>query len=164
MSPRTPLHVTFRSARAKGPLSFLRPIHARRVQAKTQQLSKRFHVRVHQYANAGNHLHLLIEGRTREGLQNFLRAMGARIAGLVTGAARGRPFGKFWDDLVFSRIVSRGPDFLNTRWYVLQNHLEALGVVDHDRSSKRTRNEGRAEGFALKRPPPFPKEFEGYPT
>jgi REP element-mobilizing transposase RayT len=158
LSPKLPLHVTFRSAKARGELSFLHPRNARRVSAKARELAKRFQVRIHQYANSGNHLHLLIEGKTRKGLQDFLRAMGARIAGIVTGAKKGSPFGKFWDGLVFSRVVTRGRDFANTQWYVLKNHLEAEGLVDHDRSRRRNPAAGRSQ-----HPPPVPKAWRGMP-
>jgi REP element-mobilizing transposase RayT len=160
-SARTPLHVTFRSSKARGALSFLHPAHAQRIKARTQAAAKRFQVRVHQFANAGNHLHLLIEGRTRDGVKDFLRTMGAQIATLVTGARKGHPYGKFWDSLVFSRVVARGRDFLNVRWYIFQNFLEAEGVVNHHSS---LRSQGGLEPErSPRRPPPFPREWEGFP-
>jgi REP element-mobilizing transposase RayT len=168
-SARTPLHVTFRSSKARGGLSFLHPAHAQRIKARTQAAAKRFQVRVHQFANVGNHLHLLIEGRTRDGIKHFLRTMGAQVATVVTGARKGRPFGKFWDDLVFSRVVARGRDFLNTRWYILLNFLAAAGIVNHhgNGGQRRMKNQRtRADSDpkrTTRRPPPFPREWEGFP-
>lgn len=85
-------------------------------------------MRIHRYANSGNHLHLLVVGKHRDGLANFLRTIGALIPRLVTGAKKGRPIGRFWDHLAFSRIVEWGRDFLKTRLYVIQNESEGAGV------------------------------------
>jgi hypothetical protein len=137
-------------------LSMLRPERAKHIQRQLQSIAKRFHVRVYQYANSGNHLHLLLRGKTREGLQNFFRVSGSQIAQLVTGARKGQPFGKFWDSLVFTRLVTPGRDFNTARWYVLLNELEAEGIVDHER----TRNRARIRAHSRRGPaPPFPAEF-----
>ena len=55
LTPKLALHVTFRSSQARGKLTLLHPERAQRIQTKLQAIARRFHVRVYQYANSGNH-------------------------------------------------------------------------------------------------------------
>jgi hypothetical protein len=127
------MHVVMRSSRARGAWSLNAKPHASRVERLARDLGPRFGVRVYRFANAGNHLHLLIRGRTRAGIQNYLRTAAALIARAVTRACRGRPVGKFWDGLAWSRVVGWGRDFATTSRYLLRNTLEALGFADPSR-------------------------------
>ena len=83
-------------------------------------------------------MHLSVKGSSREGLQNFFRVVAGHVAQeilrqfpLKVGTAR-RPrqtqTRKFWDDLIFSRIVEWGRDFKNVCHYILHNVLEAEGL------------------------------------
>jgi hypothetical protein len=78
---------------------------------------------IYEFANAGNHLHLLIRAKCRFALQDFLRAFAGVVARLITGARKGRPIGKFWDFLAYSRVVTWGRDFFGVRAYIVQNEL-----------------------------------------
>jgi hypothetical protein len=91
----------------------------------------RFRVRVYEYANATNHIHMVVRARCRLAIQHFLRAFAGVAARIVTGARRGRPSGPFWDWLAYSRLVAWGRDFLGVRAYVLTNDLEALGQLPY---------------------------------
>lgn len=103
-------------------------IHIERVRTVVSIAAEKNHVKIEQFANVGNHLHLLIRVKTRDGFKNFLRTITARIAILVTGAVKGRPFGKFWDHLAFSRIVEWGRDLIGTREYLTKNQFEGEGI------------------------------------
>src|SRR4051812_8476942 len=84
IDPKKPIHIVFRSSLAKGDLSFLRFKQARVIEAKVYELAKASGVKIYRYANAGNHLHLLaLPGRN---YRDFLRAVGARVAQITTGA------------------------------------------------------------------------------
>jgi hypothetical protein len=87
--PRRPLHIVLRSSRAKGEWSFLRARNEKRVKHLVHQEALRSDVRVYQYANAGNHLHLVLRAKTRAGLARFLRVIAGLIARAVTGAKKG---------------------------------------------------------------------------
>jgi REP element-mobilizing transposase RayT len=143
IDPKRPMHVVLKSTRARAELSLLHPRNAKRVQAETIRLGNYYGVRVYQYANAGNHLHVLISGKTRKTIQNFMKALSARLALLVTGARKGKAFGKFWDSTFFSRVVNWGRDFTGMRFYVLKNELEAEGWVEHDRTPRKRLSKGR---------------------
>jgi len=88
----------------------------------------------------------LIQGKTREGIQNFLRYVSGQIAFRVTNAKKGEPIGavrlagkttqglmksekqRFWDSLAFSRVVSFGKEFDIAKNYLITNLLEAKGL------------------------------------
>jgi len=124
---KRPLHVTLRAECAKGPLSLLNPRHRFKVNAHIYRWARKRRIRILEYANVGNHLHLLVINKSGadEEIRHFFRTIGAQIAIQVTGAKRGKPFGKFWDNLLYSRIVAWGKDFTNVTNYVLTNSLEA---------------------------------------
>jgi REP element-mobilizing transposase RayT len=134
---KKPMHLVLRASAARGKYSLLRPEHARLVEAVLRHANRLYHVRVYEFANVGNHLHLLVRASSREEFKNFLRVLAGRIAQKVTGARKGRPWGRrFWDLLVFSRIVEWGKAFAIARGYVVQNRWEALGLVRRPRPSE----------------------------
>jgi REP element-mobilizing transposase RayT len=139
IDPKRPIHVTLKSSQARGELSLLHPKNAKRIAAETTRLAIRYGIRLYQYANAGNHLHVLISGKTRRSIQDFMKALSSRISQAVTGARKGNAFGKFWDATFFSRVVNWGRDFTGMRFYVLKNQLEAEGWAEHDRTSLRNK-------------------------
>ena len=115
----------------------LRPQHCNHIESLLRRLKKRWGVSVYRYANAGNHLHLLIRCRSRRAWQGFIREFSGGIAMMVTGAKKGNGLGRsdsknssrgFWDHLVFTRIVSFGRDFNGVAKYVCTNLWEGLGV------------------------------------
>lgn len=125
---RIPMHVVFRSERAKGSWSFLNQRNDRRVKHIIYDVARRTHVRIYKFANAGNHLHLLIRSRNKQDAQKFLRMVGGLIARAVTAAKKGNPVGKFWDSLVYSRLVSWGREFFAVKDYIEINEMEAQEV------------------------------------
>lgn len=84
----------------------------------------RGNVKVHKFANVGNHLHLLISAKSRARFQRFLREVAGLVARVVTGARKGKPFGKFWDLLAHSRVVIGYKAFRNALDYVFINQME----------------------------------------
>ena len=128
LATRTPMHIVLRSSRAKGNSSMLSKAHFARVQAIVYKFAKTNNVHISQFANVGNHLHLLVQAKSRTGFQNFLRTITGLIARLIMGAVKGRPGGKFWDSLAFSRTVSWGRDFRAAMKYVFQNTKESSGI------------------------------------
>jgi REP element-mobilizing transposase RayT len=137
IDPKRPMHVTLKSSQARAELSLLHSRHAKRIQEVLRILASRYGIRIYQYANGGTHLHLLFSGKTRKSIQNFMKALSARIAQLVTHAKKGRAFGRFWDATFFSRVVNWVRDFTGVRFYVLKNELEAEGWAVYDRAPRR---------------------------
>jgi REP element-mobilizing transposase RayT len=86
----------------------------------------KFGVTLHHRQNVGNHLHIVASFARPEEFQNFLRTITSLIARHVTGAKRGKPFGRrFWQGLAFTRVIMGQRDFNGVRNYVEKNRMEA---------------------------------------
>jgi REP element-mobilizing transposase RayT len=103
LSTKHALHVVLKSKKAIGQRSFFK--HQQRIHRILNQYGKRYGVQIKDSVNMGNHIHLKIKITERKYFQNFLRTVTALIARKVTGASKGNKFGKFWDGLVFTRVV-----------------------------------------------------------
>jgi REP element-mobilizing transposase RayT len=140
--PKRPLHIVLRSSQAKGDWSFFRARNEKRVKHLIYQEALRSDVRVYQFANSGNHLHLVLRAKTRVGLARFLRAVAGLIARAVTGAKKGVALATsgtrraFWDALAYSRIVEWGKEFVRVCDYLTLNELEGLGWWEFGRAKK----------------------------
>lgn len=84
LSMKHPLHLTLRSEFAYGPRSLIK--HRALINHIGRKFSRRFGVRIYQQAISGNHLHLLLRGTNRVGLQNFFRVFAGHIAQQIVGA------------------------------------------------------------------------------
>lgn len=110
LSTNKPLHVVLSSARAQGRLNLRLPKTQIAVRQLIKREARRFHIRLQSVSNFGNELHLIVKVPSRQNFQNFLRTISALIARQVTGARKGRPFGRFWDHLAFSQVLKRDRD------------------------------------------------------
>ncbi len=123
---RHPVLITMKSDVARGALSLLNSRHRLKIKAIIRRLAGRNGIRVHRLALLSNHIHLTISFLNRELLQSFLRAVSGLIARIVTGAKKGKSFGKFWSSILHSRVIRGGRrDYVNTDRYVQANQLEA---------------------------------------
>lgn len=137
-----PLHVVMRSSRARKEWSLLRPKNRDLVEKTLKCCARRYGVKIYRFVNVGNHLHLLISataarhecsksqrnGFARADLAAFLRQFAGSIAFRITGASKTNPVGRFWDELVYSRIVSWGREFETVMRYLVKNIFEAAGL------------------------------------
>jgi REP element-mobilizing transposase RayT len=106
------------------------------VDEATRRIARKHGVRLHHYANVGNHLHLLVKTPTRTAFKNFLRELTGVVAVIVTGAKKGHALQRrgaglrgFWDFLPYTRIVSWGRDLENLKLYFVKNLFEAAGLL-----------------------------------
>ena len=120
-------HVCLRSGLASGPLSLLRNRNRRFIEILVARLAKQYFLELKDFANVGNHLHLQVRARRKVDLQNFMRVLAALVARHVTGARKGRPFGKFWDGLTYTRVLTTSLEELYLRTYIRANQAEARG-------------------------------------
>ena len=126
--PKRPLHLTLRSGRARGDWSLLDQKNERRVRHLIYRFAEKNRVKIYKYANSGNHLHLLVQSKRHQDFKNFLKTISGMIARAITGARKGKPTGRFWDSLAWTRIVNWGRDFRNALDYVLMNEMEGAEV------------------------------------
>ena len=133
-------HVVFKSKKAQGALSFYK--HKNLVRSLLNERKKKFFIEVLDFVNMGNHLHLKVRFKDRKRFQNFLRTFAAILARKITGAHRSNSFkkahGKFWDGMVFTRILTSKLEELGLRGYFEGNHREReLGRSERDFFLKR---------------------------
>ena len=119
------MHLTLKSSAAKGNLSLLSVKNRLFVEKTIRERAQQFGVSIQRLENMGNHVHAILKFKRREDFQNFLRTITALIARFVTGAKRGRPFGKkFWDALAFTRVVTSFRDLMKLDNYLNKNAVE----------------------------------------
>jgi REP element-mobilizing transposase RayT len=161
LSIKNSIHVTLRSDFAYGARSLLK--HQILINHILKKFSKKFGIRVYRYAICGNHIHLLIKGKSRVGLQNFFRVFAGHTAQgilqsfpirqieysardikrggapILQGCLKNRR--QFWDLLLYTRSVTWGREFKTVARYILQNTLEALNIIAYvPRKNRRLNN------------------------
>jgi REP element-mobilizing transposase RayT len=119
--PNLAMHVVIKASSAQGGQSFF--AHNKAIGRIIESQATKQFVKLFGVANAGNHLHLLIQAPSQDHLSYFLRAITGRIAQLIKRQAHER----FWDARPFSRLVSWGQDFKNVARYLGLNVTAALG-------------------------------------
>ena len=83
------IHLTLKSAKAKGEWSFLTPKNRKIINDILKSKAKKWGVQLAEVVNVGNHLHIKLRFKYREGFQNFLRSVTSLIARKITNARRG---------------------------------------------------------------------------
>lgn len=121
------IHLVLRSHKAIGPLSFRHKRNKQLVEQILKKQARRFMVKICDFANVGNHLHLEIKILARKEFQGFLKSVTCLIARKITGARRGLKFGRFWDHLAFTRVLTSFVEQKILSRYILANKIEAIG-------------------------------------
>lgn len=133
--PGAVTHVVFKSSKAKGDLSFYR--HKVMVQSLMKEKAKKFYIEILDFVNMGNHLHIKARFKDRRRFQQFLKSYSALLARKITKARKGHRFGKFWDGLVYTRVLLSRIEELGLKAYFEGNHIEReLGYAERDRYLK----------------------------
>lgn len=130
LSTKKAMHVVIRSSQATGPWSFKR--FDKEIERILNSAAKRFGVRVYSFANAGNHLHLIIKLGNRFTYAGFIRSITGAIALKVTRASKLKKLKqRFFDRRPYSRVVEWGRAFRIAKDYVQLNFLEAIGALPY---------------------------------
>lgn len=145
MDSKKALHLVLRSTKATGVRSFKSQKFAAKIWEIISRSAEKNGINIYEYANSGNHLHLLLRAKNRDEYQAFIRTITGLIARLVGKSERGAPLKeKFWDGRPFSRIVSfAAKEFRAVKSYLLRNTLEALGWMPYIHRSKQLPQELR---------------------
>lgn len=96
-------HTVFKSSKAVGALSFR--TNQKTVRSLLKERSRKFHIEILSFVIMKNHIHIQSRFRSSKHFQNFLRTFAAMLARKLTKASRGKAFGKFWDELAFTRVL-----------------------------------------------------------
>lgn len=134
-------HVVFKSSKAKNNLSFYK--HKLLVNFILKQRAKKYFIEILDFVNMGNHLHIKVRFKNTVNFRNFLRTFSALLARKITRARKGFKFGKFWDHLVFTRVLTSSFEILGLKVYFEANRIEQL-------SGYRARQDYLKENFPAK--------------
>jgi REP element-mobilizing transposase RayT len=147
---KSPHHIILRSDFAYGRRSLLR--HRPLIHRVITKAKKRFDIKVYEVGIASNHIHLGARGKSRSNLQNFFRVLAGHIAQEIlrefpilpsersrggaphapsTGKKTREKENKFWQTRLYTRIVSWGREWIAVKKYIIQNGLEALGLIPY---------------------------------
>lgn len=118
-------HLVMRSEKAVGQYNFLRANNRVVVDKIVKKQSLHFGIRIAKFANVGNHLHIALRFKNRASFQGFLISLSGMLARAITHARKGRPFGKFWDALAFTRVLESKMEEFFLREYIQANIIEA---------------------------------------
>ena len=139
LSEKKWIHLTLKSAKAKGEWSFLTPKNRRIINDILKSKAKKWGVQLAEVVNVGNHLHIKLRFKYREGFQNFLRSVTSLIARKITNARRGykitgqkitesdsnKATTKFWQGLAFTRVIKTRIEELQLKGYFQANRVQA---------------------------------------
>ena len=143
LSMKRPIHLVMRSSRAQGDKSFLRKTNSAKIEKIVEKHARACGVKIYDFANGGNHLHLIVRLTNRPLFKKFLRIISGLIARHILGAekfsAQLKEKQKFWDALPFTRIAKWGPSYEILKSYFVLNKLEALGFVKWEKRDHRRR-------------------------
>ncbi len=89
LSLQRPIHLVLKSGYALGAKSMLRPHFKGKIENIVKTQAHRWDVKIYHFVNVGNHLHLVIRLKYRDGYSSFIRSVTGLIARLVTGRQRG---------------------------------------------------------------------------
>lgn len=132
LSTKHAMHVVLRSSRATGEWSLRSAKNHKIVERTLISLAKKYGIRIHEFANVGNHLHLLIKLKNRTTFAPFIRALSGTIALKTTSANKlSKLKEKFWDYRPWTRIVELKKAYSLAKDHVIQNHLAAIGYLTY---------------------------------
>ncbi len=118
------IHLVLKSDKARGKLSMLAKANAKWIDGLIKLKAENFKIELKQFVNMGNHIHFQIRITDRKSFQNFLRSITSLIARHVTGARKGKSFGKFWQALAYTRVLATAFEVWGLKDYLTGNRVE----------------------------------------
>ncbi|WP_413295125.1 transposase [Bdellovibrio sp. HCB185ZH] len=128
LSTKDPLHLVFKVNKAAVKNGLRHPRNFGLINILLKKYSRRFHVKVEQFSIQTDHIHLLLRGSRRSGLQSFFRVVAGQFAQVLTDTFSRKHEGvKVWKYRPFSRVVKGFQSYKIVRDYIQLNELEAAG-------------------------------------
>lgn len=120
--PGAVTHTVMKSSKAEGSRSFYK--NKVLVRSLLQKTAKKYFIDIQDFVNMGNHLHVKAKFKDPKRFQNFLRVFSGLLARKLSGAEKGKAFGKFWDGLAYTRVLLSRIEELGLKVYFEGNHRE----------------------------------------
>jgi REP element-mobilizing transposase RayT len=141
------IHLILKSSQATGEKSFKHYKNSKRVQELCFKLARRYGIKIYEYGNAGNHIHLLIKLSNRFTYFAFIRNLTGTMVKKIMGSQKLTK--KFWDYRPFSRVVEWSKAYRIAKDYVLLNQLEGLGIIPYQPNRLRQFGPGGLQAFRM---------------
>lgn len=122
ITTKKPMHLILKSVKG---FDLMTKANVEKIDAVKRKALKKFDVKILSFVNVSNHLHILLQARTRKDFKSFLRYLTGQIAMQITGAKKGIKK-KLWMQLAFTRVVEWGKDLKQLTQYFSKNLLESL--------------------------------------
>lgn len=146
LSTKHAVHLVLKSAGALGSRSLIKPSLARMARRVLLDQAQKTNIKILDYVNTGDQLHLTLKINKREHFAKFSRAATGLIArkamGSERGAAKNPKLSKssssrqpFWEDRPFTRIVNWKVELDTLMRYLEKNHRQAELVMQELYSS-----------------------------
>lgn len=130
VSTKHVMHLVLRSSQARDAWSFSSSKNRKIITEILKRRAKEAGIRMVDFANGGNHLHLLLRTRSREAFQRFVRTVTGDISMRLTGACKGQELRRqFWDFRPWTGIFEdfrRSANFLED--FIL-DHFKILKLI-----------------------------------
>jgi REP element-mobilizing transposase RayT len=126
LDSKMPLHIVLRTNR-----NILRlPKNFARVNRMVESVAQKNGVRIYEYANVGNHLHLLVKIPRVHLWAKFIRELTGRIAQVAQDLKGQQKGEKFWSSRPFTRVVKGWKRaYRIAKDYLLLNQMEGEGLL-----------------------------------
>ena len=134
-SSKHALHIVLKAQPPKGK-SFLKYSNYFSVLEIIERQSRRFKIKIPKQSINSNHIHLLLQTKSKTALSGFLRAVSGLISRKILSVERGKTAGlKLWLHRPYSRIITWGREFARVVKYIKINIEEGIGTKESRRYS-----------------------------
>jgi REP element-mobilizing transposase RayT len=130
LSTKHPIHLTLKSTGN----SFFYPSN-RALDKLIRNCADKYNIKIYDLALNWSHIHAMILIPTREAYKAFIKTLTSLIVELIS-KQRGRKLTQIFDLLPYTRILSWGREFKKVLEYIIQNQMEALGLISRKKKSK----------------------------
>ncbi len=137
LSSKLPIHLVLRSGLKGSVFSMHHPRSFEKVNQCVRVTARKHGIKIYEYANVGNHMHLLIKLRSVPGWKPFIRELTGRLSQVIQNRKPQAKHLKCWAQRPFTRIVRGwGRAYHAVKDYVLLNQMESAGLISRmDRNS-----------------------------
>ena len=127
LSVKNPIHLVLRADKSR----FRLPKNFARANECLEKTAKKHGVRVYQYANVGNHFHVVLRILNRRQWAGFIRELTSRLAYMAQIK---------WPKRPFTRIVAGGRRaYQALKNYIQLNELEGSGLISRPQATQLSR-------------------------
>lgn len=135
LSTKDPLHLVLKVRPGQLKKGLRHPVTHTLVHRLLKKYTKKFFVKVEQFAVNADHIHLLIRCPKRCLFQHFFRIFAGQLAQNLTGTFSTKKNGpSLWKARPWSRVIKGYKAYLRVRTYVKLNQLEAEGKISYQKN------------------------------